>query len=232
MDETTWRKKDNMELQTILFDLDGTITNPEEGITKSIQYALKHFGIFTEDLSVLRKHIGPPLKDGFAEFWNMDEQQVEIAVEKFREYFSEIGIKQNLEYAGIKELLEELHRKGKRLIIATSKPELFAKRILKDFGLSDYFEDICGSNMDETRTKKGEVIQYALEKNKVHPKDKVIMVGDRKHDIEGARENGIPGIGVLYGFGNREELEKAGAYQIAETVENLRNILLCQSVDV
>ncbi len=215
-----------MEFQTILFDLDGTITNPKEGITKSIQHALKHFDIEVEDLDSLCKHIGPPLKDGFIEFWNMDEVQVEIAIQKFREYFIAKGISQNIEYPGIKDLFIALKNKGKQLIVATSKPEVFAKQILEEFDLAIYFDDICGSNLDETRTKKGEVIAYALEKNHITDKEKVVMVGDRKHDIEGAKENDLLAIGVLYGFGNQEEMEKAGAYQIAETIKDLEELLL------
>lgn len=215
-----------MGFQYILIDLDGTVTNPKEGITKSIQYALKHMGIEVDDLDSLCKHIGPPLKDGFVEFWNMNDSEALAAVEKYREYYKVTGILQNLEYEGMEELLAILREEGRKIILATSKPEIFARQIIEHFGLSQYFDDICGSNLDGTRAKKGEVIRYALDKNHIMNLNDVIMVGDRFHDIEGARENGIQSIGVLYGFGNREELEKAGAYKIAETVEDLKRILV------
>ncbi len=213
-------------IKYILFDLDGTLTNPKEGITKSMQYALKYMGIEVEDLDSLCKHIGPPLKDGLKEFWNFNEEEASQAVAKYREEYSVTGIFQNEEYVGMRELLQRLTKAGKQLIVATSKPEVFAKKIMEHFNLAQYFIDICGSNMDYTRAKKGEVIQYALTKNHVTELDQVIMVGDRLHDMVGAKENGIESIGVLYGFGSRDELVQAGAGQIAETVKDLGEILL------
>jgi len=190
-------------IKYILLDLDGTITNPKEGITKSIQYALKHMGIEVENLDSLCKHIGPPLKDGFQEFWGFTEDEAVNAVAKYREYYSVTGIFQNEEYLGMKELLQKLTKEGKQLIVATSKPEFYAKQIMEHFDLSQYFVDICGSTMDSSRSKKGDVIRYALEKNQVMDLEQVVMVGDRLHDIEGSKENGIASIGVLYGFGRR-----------------------------
>ena len=210
----------------ILLDLDGTITNPKEGITKSVQYALKHMGIVVDDLDSLCKHIGPPLKDGFREFWNLNEEEALQAVMKCREYYSVTGILQNVEYEGMEELLQKLIEEGKQLIVATCKPEFYAKQIMEHFELSKYFIDICGSSMDGSRSSKGDVIQYALEKNHITRLDQVVMVGDRLHDMEGAKENEIASIGVLYGFGGREELVNAGAGQIAETVEELERILI------
>jgi len=213
-------------MKYILIDLDGTITNPKEGITKSFQYALKHMGIEVKDLDSLCKHIGPPLKEGFQEFWGFNEEEATQAVVKYRESYSVTGIFQNEEYVGIKELLQKLTQEGKHLIVATSKPEFYAKQIMEHFNLSQYFVDICGSSMDGSRSRKGDVIRYALVKNQVTDLEQVVMVGDRFHDIEGAKENGIASIGVLYGFGNKDELEQAGADQIAETVNELAKILL------
>ncbi|MDF2587069.1 MAG: phosphatase [Anaerocolumna sp.] len=213
-------------IKYILFDLDGTITNPKEGITKSIQYALKAMGIEVNDLDSLCKHIGPPLKDGFKEFWGFDEMKANLAVEKYRERYVDTGIYENYEYEGISDLFATLTEKGYQLIVATSKPEKFAKQIMEHFDLSKYFRDVCGSSMDSTRSKKGDVIRYALEKNQITNPEEVIMVGDRYHDILGAKENGIPAIAVLYGFGNREEFITHGADYIIETVQELKSLLI------
>lgn len=210
----------------VLLDLDGTITNPKEGITKSVQYALKHMGIEVEDLDSLCKYIGPPLRDSFMEFWGFDKAQAEQALLYYREYFSTKGIFQNEVYAGMEKMLLNLVKAEKQLIVATSKPEVFAKQIFDYFGLTKYFKDICGSMLDGTRDKKGEVIQYALEKNNITNLDQVIMVGDRLHDIKGAKENGIASLGVLYGFGSRDELQEEGATYIVQTVEALGELLL------
>lgn len=213
-------------MEYILIDLDGTISDSEEGITKSVQYALKHLGIEIDDLSSLRKHIGPPLHDGFKEFWDLNEEQATYAVSKYREQYSTTGIFQNQLYPGIKELLIDLKESGKKVIMATSKPEFFAKKIMEYFDLTKYFDDICGSSMDGTRSKKGDVIRYALEQNNLTDLENIVMIGDRFHDIDGAVENGIASIGVLYGFGSKEELIAAKADMIAATVDELRTILL------
>lgn len=219
-----------MNKKYILFDLDGTLTDPEEGITKSLQHALSYIDIKVEDRSILRRHIGPPLADGLREFFGLDDSQIEEVIGYFREYFVDKGIFMNYKYEGVEEVLDSLVKAGKTLIVATSKPEVLAERILKHFNLDQYFTDICGSNLDETRSKKGEVIAYALEENGIKEKEQVVMIGDRLHDILGAKENGIASIGVLYGFGSREEHLEAGADAIAADFKELKDILLeCDS---
>lgn len=210
----------------VLLDLDGTITNPKEGITKSVQYALKHMGIEVEDLDSLCKYIGPPLRESFMEYWGFDQEQAEQAIKYYREYFSKTGILQNEVYPGMEKMLHNLVKAEKQLIVATSKPEIYARQIVDYFGLTKYFKDICGSLLDGTRDKKGEVIQYALENNNIRNLEEAIMVGDRLHDVRGAKENGIASLGVLYGFGCRDELQGEGATYIAQTVEELSELLL------
>lgn len=209
----------------ILFDLDGTLTNPKVGITKSIQYALKHMGIEVEDLDSLIQFIGPPLRNTFRNYYKFNEDEVAQAMIKYREYFSTTGLYENEVYPGIEEMLQHLVAGGKKPIVATSKPEKYAKQILEHFHLDRYFVDICGSDMEGSREKKGDVIRYALNKNQITEMSQVVMIGDREHDIIGANENEIDSIGVLYGFGDRQELSLAGAGMIAETVEKLETML-------
>ncbi|MBS6645015.1 MAG: HAD family hydrolase [Clostridiaceae bacterium] len=210
----------------LLFDLDGTLTDPKEGITKSVQHALKAYGIIEEDLDKLCPFIGPPLKDSYMEFYGFNEQDAQEGVYKYREYFSVKGWMENKEYPGIDKMLDALRKAGKHLMVATSKPEEFAVKILKYFGMDHYFDFIGGADMEETRVKKADVIRYVLEKNGITDLETVIMVGDRKHDVIGAKEVGVESVGVLYGYGDRAELEKAGADYIAETVDDLSAILL------
>lgn len=210
----------------LLFDLDGTLTNPKEGITKSLQYALHHVGIEVEDLDSLEKHIGPPLIDGLRDIQGLKEEEIKEAARWYREYFKEKGIFLNVKYEGIDDLLDTLVKAGRTLILATSKPEEFARKIMEHFNLDHYFKDICGAAMDDTRRKKGDIIAYALKKNGINDKEQVVMIGDRLHDIIGARENGISSIGVLYGFGSKEELTEAGAGSLAKDLKELKDILL------
>ena len=210
----------------ILMDLDGTITNPKEGITKSIQYALRAMNIFVEDLDSLTKHIGPPLREGFMEYYGFSRDEAEEATAEYRKYYAEKGIYQNKLYNGMESLLTKLKQAGKYLIVATSKPEEYAVKILQSFHLEHYFDDICGATFDSSRADKEAVIRYALEKNSITDLDRTVMVGDRKYDILGAKAVGIASIGVLYGFGSRKELEEAGADYIAATVEELYDIII------
>lgn len=213
-------------MEYILMDLDGTITNPKEGITKSFQYALRHFGIDIEDLDSLCRHIGPPLVDSFQETYGFDAEKAQRAAEKYRERFTVEGWKENEVYPGMEEALQRLKEAGKVLIVATSKPEYLAERILGHFGLDGYFDDICGATKDNTRTQKDEVIRYVLEKHGLNDLSDVIMVGDRKYDITGAKKCGIASMGVLYGFGSREEFSEAGADYIVKTVEDMAQELV------
>lgn len=211
--------------QYLLFDLDGTLTDPMVGITKSVQHALRYYGIEEPNLTKLCPFIGPPLKESFMKFYEFSAEQATEAIEKYREYFSETGLFENMEYPGIRDMLASLSASGKKLYVATSKPELFSKQILDHFRLAEYFEFIGGAKMDETRVRKGDVIRYVLEENQITNLDQVVMIGDREHDIIGAKENGIDSIGVLYGYGDREELESAGADWIVDTIKELGNLL-------
>lgn len=199
----------------LLFDLDGTLTDPGLGITNSVMYALQKFGINVEDRTSLYKFIGPPLRDSFEAFYGFSREDSELAVQYYREYFKDKGLYENEVYDGIEELLIQLKERDRTLIVATSKPEPFAIKILQHFNLYDYFDFVAGATMDETRNKKADVIQYALESFNIE-KSSAVMIGDREHDIIGAKENNLDSIGVLYGYGSRDELKNAGAMFFAE----------------
>ena len=211
--------------QYILFDLDGTITDPKIGITSSVAYALNKFDINVENLDTLCKFIGPPLKDSFMEYYNFSEEDAEQAILYYRERFQDKGIYENFLYENFEDMLIRLKNQGKTLLIATSKPTVFAERILEHFNLRQYFDFVGGSNFDGTRTNKAEVIFHVLKENSISDLSNAIMVGDRKHDIIGAKKAGLQSVGVLYGYGNYEELEAAGADYIVKTVEELSTLL-------
>ncbi|WP_019312865.1 HAD family hydrolase, partial [Streptococcus mutans] len=192
--------------QTILFDLDGTLTNPALGITNSLAYALEKFNIEVTDKKELYRFIGPPLQDSFENFYHFSKEDSLKAVDFYRDYFRHKGLYENEVYQGIPDLLERLKAQGKKLLVATSKPEEFARQILKHFELFDYFDLVAGASMDGSRRLKGDVIAHALTSAQVSDLSAAIMIGDREHDIIGAKKNGLDAIGVLYGFGNREEL--------------------------
>jgi len=213
-----------MEKAHILFDLDGTITDPKEGITKSVQYSLKNFGIIVDDADTLTHFIGPPLRDSYKKYYGFSDAETETAVAKYREYFSEKGIFENTLYSGMDILLKNLHDAGKQLIIATSKPTIYAKQILEYFKIDLYFDFVSGSELDGRRSKKSEVIQYALDNMNISSTEKAIMIGDREHDIIGANEIGMDNIGVLYGYGNLQELTDAGVTYIAKSVCHLSEL--------
>lgn len=212
--------------ETILFDLDGTLTDPAEGITNSVAHALAKRGITVENKSELNSFIGPPLTDSFEKYYGMTHEEAIIAVEDYREYFKPKGMFENKVYEGIPEMLAELREAGKKLIVATSKPEVFAKRILEHFDLDGYFTFIAGSTLDGSRIKKGDVIKYALESCDITDIDICVMIGDRLHDVEGAKECGMKCIGVLWGYGTRDELETSGADFIADSIEDIEKIVI------
>lgn len=210
----------------LLFDLDGTLTDSKEGITKCVQYALDSFGIHEPDLDKLVPFIGPPLRQSFQNFYGFDEEQAIKAVEKYRERFSTIGLFENYPYPGIAAMLQQLKDQGRVLAVASSKPTLFVRQILDKFELSQYFQVVEGSNMDGSRTDKKEVIAAVLQQLNNPTADQLLMVGDRKYDVIGAREIGFDCVGVNYGFADPGELEASGASYIAQTVEDLTQYLL------
>ncbi len=206
---------------TYFFDLDGTITDSSLGITNSVMYALKRFGIEEGDRRKLYKFIGPPLTGSFREYYGFSEEKAAEAVRYYREYYQDRGIYENRVYDGFEEMLKALKAAGKNLVVATSKPEPYAREIIDYFKLSGYFDYVAGMELDGGRGTKAEVIRYALSACGIEDKSGVLMVGDREHDVFGAKDAGVDCLGVLYGFGSREELERAGADYIAETVEEI-----------
>lgn len=215
--------------QFILFDLDGTLTDPKIGICTSVQYALADAGIVEENLDVLEPFIGPPLKDSFMEYYQMSDEQAGQAVKKYRERFELTGLYENEIYPGIEDMLHALKTAGIRMGIASSKPTVFVEKILLHFKIHDFFDVIVGSELDGTRGKKEEVVEEALKQlipSGEKDYDKCVMIGDRRFDVEGAKAHKIDSIGVSYGYGGSEELKCAGATYIADTVQELQNMLL------
>ena len=203
-------------MDTIFFDLDGTLTDPKPGITRSIQYALQkldHHTIPTED--ELTWCIGPPLRASFVRLLGA-ETSADLAVSYYRERFSDVGLYENGVYDGIGDVLTALCASGHRLFVATSKPHVFATRIVAHFALRHHFEYVFGSELDGRRVDKSDLLAYALKQADVDPA-KTLMIGDRSHDMVGAANNGMKGIGVLYGYGSREELIGAGALHVCAT---------------
>ena len=210
----------------IFWDLDGTISDSASGIANSISYAIEKMGTEIPSKETLKKFVGPHLAESLSMYLGYSPEQIEAAIKYFREYYEKKGIEENEMYCGIEELLIKLRDAGYSCVLATSKPEPFARTILKRYGIDSYFLYIAGSTIDETRTKKAEVIAYALETCKITDKSQVVMIGDRSHDVIGAKENGLDCIGVLYGYGDRPELEEAGALAIAADLSELASILI------
>lgn len=212
----------------VFFDLDGTLIQSEFGIIKSAQYALSKMGVDVgeDDYSELLRFIGPPLYNSFHDFYGMEDEDAMQAVKYYREYYEVSGLFDAPLYEGIEELTDKLYRAGKKLFVVTSKSAVTAKRIIDHYGLGDRFSDVIGPDKSEKSPDKKMLIERAITENDIADKASVIMVGDRFYDIVGADEAGVDSIGVLYGYGSREELEEAGATYIAETPEDILKFVL------
>ncbi len=212
-------------MKNYFFDLDGTLTDSADGIINSVIYAASTYGIEERDREALKAFVGPPLKESMMNRYGFDAKTADEALSRFRSRFSTIGIFENALYEGIPALLSQLKARGDRVILATSKPEVYARRILDHFDLTKYFDFICGANLAETdRVEKDQVLLYALETSGADPKASY-MIGDRKYDVEAGNKLGLYTVGVLYGYGSREELEAAGADMICETTKQLKEVL-------
>lgn len=208
--------------KAIFFDLDGTLTESGEGITKSVQYALEKLGKPEEDLDKLRVFIGPPLMEQFMKYADVDETEARRAVEYYRERYAVKGIFENRPYDGVENLLRELKGRGYILAVASSKPEYYVTKILDYFNLSSYFEVVVGSEMNGARTSKTEVIEEALKRlNMSDRRKEVLMVGDKEHDVLGTRAAGLACVAVGYGYGTKEELTAAQPLKIVASIEEL-----------
>ncbi len=211
----------------ILFDLDGTLTDPKLGITSCVQHALEAIGMPEPDNDKLIPFIGPPLKEMFMSYCNVNEEMGEYLVAKYRERFSTVGMFENEIYDGISELLLSLKKSGKKIALATSKPQIFSEKILEHFGIKDMFDVIVGSELNGHRTNKADVIEEVINRfGEAYNVNRAVMIGDRKFDVIGAKKFGIRTIGVTYGYGGMDELNAAGADYIAGSVNELKNLLL------
>ena len=208
--------------KTILFDLDGTITDSGEGIMNCAELALRHFGLPVPDRETLRVFVGPPLDETFRKF-GVPQDQTDEAIRVYRSRYTTVGKFENYPYPGVEALLAQLQALGHKLYIATSKPEHMSVEILEHFGLAKYFTMICGATMDGSRSKKADIISYLLDK--AGDADNIVMVGDTAYDVIGANAHGIPAIGVAWGYGKVADMEAAGAAGIAHTMEDLFQLL-------
>ncbi len=217
-----------MKYKIAIFDLDGTITDSGPGIINSIRYALEKYGLPVPEEKVLRTFIGPPLKEQFQAVCGLNEEESARMVDAYREYYTEKGIFENSVYSGVPEMLEQMKEAGVRILMATAKPEKFAKRIAEHFNFAKYFEFIGGACMDGRRTDKYEVIEYVIDQCGISEEERkrAIMIGDRSHDMIGAGKAGLHSLGILYGYGDRGELEAADAEMIAETPEEVCELIL------
>ncbi len=214
----------------VIFDLDGTLTDPKVGITRSVRYALSQLGVQENDMEKLTSFIGAPLIDSLRKHYSFDEATAHKAVELYREYFSEHGIYQNEVFPGIPELLRALNSNKTNLLVATLKPTVFAERVLEHFGLRRHFSFVAGSNLDMTITVKADIVGAALAKAPTVGKREIAMVGDREHDVHGALKHGIDSIAVTYGYGSVEELENARPTHLVHSVKELQKLLCGRAV--
>ena len=205
--------------------MDGTITDTGEGIYNGVIYALEKYGITENNKTTLNNFIGPPLVASFMNYYSFSKEKALQAVEYYREFYKRKGIYQNTLYEGISNLIKTLKQQGKTVILATSKPQFFAEIILKQYDLLKYFDCVVGATFDGTLNYKSDVIRVALEQSGVTDKTSAIMVGDRHYDIEGAKQNSIDCLGVLYGYGDLDELKNAGADYIAENTKDILKII-------
>ena len=213
------------EAEYVFLDLDGTLTDPSVGIVSGVIATLERFGIVESDREKLKAFIGPPLYGSFMEHYGFSKEQAYKAVEYFQEYYAPKGQYENTPYPGMRELLAAWKAEGRKLILATSKPEYFAVRILERFGMAGSFLLMAGGNVEETRVDKADIITYAKESLGLGNDIPAVMVGDTKYDVLGAAAHGIPAVGVLYGFGSRAMLEEAGARWLAESVDALAALM-------
>lgn len=211
---------------TVFFDLDGTLTNPANGITKSVEYALSKWNIKVDNRDDLRCFIGPPLLYSFREYYGFSDIDAQKAVEYYREYFINGGMLDNVMYEKTEPVLKTLRANNRKMILATSKPEIFAVQILEHFKIDKYFDFICGATLDSARNTKEAVLEYAIKKSGVTELSSAVMVGDRHHDIDGAKYVGIDSIGVDCGFAEKGELKNAGATYIVNELDDILDIIL------
>ena len=211
-----------MKYKNILFDLDGTLTDSKPGIVKGVQYALRCCGIDEPDLDKLTSFVGPPLYKSFMSYLECSEEDAKEVVECYREYYAETGLYENALYEGIEALLYALKERGYKIILASSKPRIYVKRILSYFRIMRYFDIVEGSELDGKNTDKGELIAHILEKWNLKPEE-CVMIGDRKHDVQGAKANGMDSIAVGYGYGSKDELSEAAPTYFFSTIEELKN---------
>lgn len=216
-----------MEFKYLLFDLDGTLTDPKEGITKCVAYALKSYGVEVDNPDSLVKFIGPPLRESFSRFFGFSEEEAEGLVAKYRERYKDVGIFENRLFPGTVKMLRILKAEGKTIALATSKPEVFAVRILEKYGILEYFDEAVGSELDGRRDSKEEVIAEAVKRLDINAADMpyCVMIGDRHHDINGGKAFGLKTVGVRLGYAEPGELESAGADYIVGDMQELLDLL-------
>ena len=212
---------------TVLFDLDGTLTDPGEGIVNSVEYALNKYGISVEDKKALCKFIGPPLLVSFSMYYGFDEEKSREAISFYREYYKVKGINECKLFDGISELLASLKKAGYKIAVATSKPEHFARIVLQNYDIHKYFDFVGGATMDEkTRYTKEHVIEYVLSNVEEKDTDKILMIGDRCYDVNGAKSYNLDSMGVTFGYGTYDELKEAGATYIVSSPKEIENLLI------